>query len=187
MLVVAEEIRKLLLRNAGLLMVAFSLVVPERLGAQTFTTIYSLPGGSDGMFPSSRVIRSGDTLYGTAAVLVGAQNQGVVFAVGIDGLGYTNLSRFAVATLGDTASEFIISGNVLYATSRSGGSWQRGTVFAINTDGTGFTNLHTFFFADGSNPMGGVILAGETLYGMCFQDGITGNGTIFKINVDGSG
>src|SRR5260221_8102672 len=97
MLVVAEEIRKLLLRNAGLLMVAFGLFVSQRLGAQTFTTIYSLPGGSDGMFPSSRVFRSGDILYGTAAVLVGAQNQGVVFALGIDGLGFTNFGKFDVA------------------------------------------------------------------------------------------
>src|SRR5260370_15186387 len=131
MLVVAEEIRKLLLRNAGLLMVAFGLLVPERLSAQTFTTIYSLPGGSDGMFPSSRLLRSGDILYGTAAGLVCAQSQGVVFAVSIDGLGYTNLSRFDVATLGDTASEFIICGNVLYPTSRGGACWLRAPVFAI--------------------------------------------------------
>src|ERR1017187_9736830 len=41
-------------------------------------------------------------------------------------------------------AELILSGNTLFGTTTSGGSFSRGTVFKINTDGTDFTNLYSF-------------------------------------------
>jgi len=76
----------------------------------------------------------------------------------------------------------ILSGNTLYGTAYSGGSWALGTVFAVNTDGTGFTNLHSFTGgSDGANPIGGLILSSNTLYGATRNGGSSGNGTAFSL------
>ena len=91
----------------------------------------------------------------------------------------------------------VLSGNTLYGTANSGGTFGNGTVFAVNTDGTGFTNLHSFTAtapvlrlytnSDGANPWAGLILSGNTLYGTALCGGSSGNGTVFAVNTDGTG
>ncbi|MEO8428962.1 MAG: choice-of-anchor tandem repeat GloVer-containing protein [Verrucomicrobiota bacterium] len=92
----------------------------------------------------------------------------------------------------------ILSGNTVYGTATSGGSWGNGTVFKVKTDGTGFTNLHIFALAgndaqgsytnsEGTSPRGELILFGNTLYGTATAGGSSGNGTVFKVNMDGTG
>jgi uncharacterized repeat protein (TIGR03803 family) len=87
----------------------------------------------------------------------------------------------------------ILSGNILYGTTYTGGSSGYGTVFAISTDGTGFTNLHNFtrtsvpaLNRDGAFPYAVLILSGNTLYGTTSYGGNSDNGTVFAINTDGS-
>jgi uncharacterized repeat protein (TIGR03803 family) len=92
----------------------------------------------------------------------------------------------------------VLSGNTLYGTAGSGGSWGAGTVFAIRTDGTGFTNLYNFnaggrnssdYYTNtsGAYPWSGLILSGNGLFGMTREGGSSGIGTIFKVNTDGTG
>jgi uncharacterized repeat protein (TIGR03803 family) len=171
-----------------------------------FTNLYSFTGGSDGAGPDAGLVLSDNTLYGTT-VSGGTNNNGTVFAVNADGLGFTNLHTFTTpsgpfpATNSEGANPYaglISSGNTLYGTANFGGTNGSGTVFALNTDGTGFTNLHTFtrggynaqnYFtnSDGANPNGTLILSGNTLYGTAETGGSSGTGTIFAVNTDGTG
>src|SRR5208282_1549570 len=172
----------------------------------SFTTLYSFTAvdptygtNSDGAYPSSGLILSDNTLYGTAK-LGGGFGNGTVFAVNTDGTGFTNLYSFTAeawvssinaSTNSDGANPvggLILSGNTLYGTASAAGSCGKGTVFAVNTDGTDFTTLHSFTGgSDGANPVAGLILSGNTLYGTASGGGSSGPGTVFAINTDGSG
>ncbi len=145
---------------------------------------------SDGYKPTGGLVLSGNILYGTASY--GGTNgiYGTVFAVGIDGSGFTNLHSFTGYDGAYPAASLILSGHTLYGTTQ-------GTVFAINTDGTQFTNLHSFAGGgynnvdvytnnDGSILSCYLTLAGDRLYGTAAEGGIWGNGTVFSIKTDGS-
>jgi uncharacterized repeat protein (TIGR03803 family) len=167
-----------------------------------FTNLYSFtanmgPGytdytNSDGAYPQSGLVLSGNTLYGTARA-GGTHKAGTVFALNTDGSGFTNLHTF-IGTDGASPDDgLILSGNTLYGTTTSGGSSGNATVFAVNTDGSGFTNLHSFTAmvsgtnSDGAEPEAGLILSGNTLYGTTLFGGSWGNGTVFALNTDGTG
>jgi uncharacterized repeat protein (TIGR03803 family) len=98
---------------------------------------------SDGAKPDGVLVLSGNTLYGTAA-RGGSFGYGALFAVNTDGTGFTNLHHFTAPdplaeTNADGASPYgglILSGNTLYGTAISGGSWGAGTVFKVNTSGS---------------------------------------------------
>jgi uncharacterized repeat protein (TIGR03803 family) len=164
-----------------------------------FTNFYSFTGGSDGGNPRSRLILSGNTLYGTTSDFQGGPGNGVVFKVNTDGTGFTNLHSFTAGTGSwpDTTNSdgaypyagLILSGNTLYGTANGGGSSGNGTVFAVNTNGTSFTNLHSFMgVSDGAHPgYGGLILSANTLYGTARGGGSSDNGTVFAVNTDGTG
>lgn len=171
---------------------------------------FSAPSGSvlftngDGADPQAGLILSGNTLYGTA-VHGGTFGVGTIFAVTTDGTYFTNLHSFSEGgsspNVGFTNSDgqlppgsLVMSGDVLYGTTESGGTTGAGTVFAINTDGMSFTNLHTFTNPsspsntnyDGAFPQVGLILSGNTLWGTTFNGGVFGLGVVFSVNTDGT-
>ena len=196
--------RLLALLTLGLI-AALTIIPAGRVTAQTFTTLHSFTaatnGGppyyfvtnSDGVQPWGRLVTnsSGKTLYGTAK-FGGSWGDGAIFAVNIDGTGFTNLYSFT-ANIGPGYTDYtnsdgaypiaglVLSGRTLYGTTRAGGTHKAGTVFAVDTDGTGFTNLHSFIGSDGATPEAELILSGNTLYGT------TTAGTVFAINTDGTG
>ncbi len=180
-----------------------ALMLTMNLSAQTFITLHSFDGwGAD---PSSGLVLSGNTLYGTAYG-GGSSGNGTVYKVNTDGTGFTTLHSFT-ATSGSLSinsdgkwpsSRLVLSGNTLYGTDRNGGSSGYGTVFKINTNGTGFSSLHSFAMGstnssglytntDGAVPEARLIISGNTLYGTTIGGGISGSGTVFKINTDGTG
>src|SRR4051812_33640858 len=87
------------------LITGLSLILVGRVAGQTFRTLYSFtaPSGpssttspatnSDGGNPRAGLILSGNTLYGTTQN-GGNSGYGTVFAVNIDGTGFTNLHSF---------------------------------------------------------------------------------------------
>jgi uncharacterized repeat protein (TIGR03803 family) len=161
-----------------------------------FVNLHSFSyNGTEGMYPNGGLIISGNTLYGTAE-LGGSSGDGVVFAINTDGTDFTNLYSFTAlsalspeGTNSDGASPqggLILSGGILYSTTRNGGGWGAGTVFAVNTDGTGFRNLHSFTGGDGDQPFAGLVLSGNTLYGTTSDGGSGGVGTLFAVNTDGT-
>jgi uncharacterized repeat protein (TIGR03803 family) len=178
------------------LLAALGLLPARPAAAQTFTTLHSFTNNPDGATPVAGLVLSGNTLYGTTAGGGNAGN-GTVFAVNVNGLGYTNLYRFTGGSDGATPRDgLILSGNTLYGTTESGGTNGNGAIFSLNTNGTGFVKLYSFtgytgFFpsvnSDGANPYAGLILSGSTLYGTAFNGGTNGFGTVFAINTDGTG
>lgn len=148
----------------------------------------------DGQAPSGGLLLFNNALYGTAAS-GGSGGQGVVFKVNADGTGLTNLYSFSALvanTNKDGAKPYgglVLSGNVLYGTTSSGGRGGQGTVFGLNTDGTGFTNLYNFSALasktnqDGASPRSTLVLSGNILYGTTYSGGVYGNGTVFALNV----
>jgi uncharacterized repeat protein (TIGR03803 family) len=154
---------------------------------------------SGGAVPRGSLILSGNTLYGTAGQ-GGSGAGGTVFAVNINGSGFTNLHNFNYDSDGyEPLGGLILSGTTLYGTTFIGGSPLYpgdGIVFAVNTDGTGFTNLYTFSDVDqsyytnrdGAHSWAGLVLSDNTLtlYGTT-REGGGGGGTVFAVNTDRTG
>jgi uncharacterized repeat protein (TIGR03803 family) len=169
-----------------------------------FTNLHNFAGyPSAGAYPTARLVLSGNTLYGTANS-GSTGDGGTVFAINIDGTGFTNLHSFTgypsydspTITNSDGAypGQLILSGNMLYAAAGGGGSSANGTVFTLNTDGTGLTILHHFTATSGplSTNSDGVspcvlFLSGGTLYGGTSGGGSLGFGTVFALNTNGTG
>jgi uncharacterized repeat protein (TIGR03803 family) len=174
----------------------------------SFAAISYYPNNTnkDGGNPSSVLVLSGNTLYGTTG-MGGTNGNGTVFKVNTDGTGFTNLHIFSAnAASPYTNSDgtlpqagLILSGNTLYGVAGRGGNGNSGTVFSLNTNGTGFTTLHSFAASpgynaqgsstnsDGSFPDASLLLSGNTLYGTTCGGGGSGNGTVFAINTNGTG
>jgi uncharacterized repeat protein (TIGR03803 family) len=196
---------KIMFRQMTLVMATLFLAAASAPAA-TFTNLYSFSALSptdtneDGSSPLADLVSSGSTLYGAAAD-GGTNTLGTVFSINTDGQNFTNLHNFDYATNGSGPSAaLVLSGNMLYGTTRAGGSNGLGTVFAISTNGTGFVRLHDFGSVKGEDPAtqlntnsGGafpetdLVLSNNTLYGATEQGGSGGNGTLFKINTSGSG
>ena len=184
---------KSFLSRLGLVLAA---LIPAIAEAQTYTNLYSFSQAtgspatnSDGATPFCSLVLSGNIFYGTT-LAGGTNGQGVVFAVHTDGTQFTNLHSFSALT-NDTNADgatpyntLVLSSNMLYGTTYSGGAGGLGTVFRLNTDGTAFTNLHNFADAGGS-PRGALTLSGNVLYGTTYLGG-TGFGSVFGINTDGT-
>jgi uncharacterized repeat protein (TIGR03803 family) len=97
---------------------------------------------SDGALPYSGLVLSEGTVYGTASG-GGRSGWGTAFALNTDGTGFTNLHSFMAGGY-DYQSNFtnsdgawpnaglLLSGNILYGTTVSGGSSGYGTVFRIS-------------------------------------------------------
>jgi hypothetical protein len=72
------------------LVAAIGSVLAGQLPSQTFTNLYDFSGGADGAGPRGALVRSGNTLCGTAEHGDSSGN-GTMFAVNTDGTGFTNL------------------------------------------------------------------------------------------------
>jgi uncharacterized repeat protein (TIGR03803 family) len=126
----------------------------------SYTNLHEFAGNSgDGAKPYGSLITSNNTLYGMTEY-GGAANLGVVFQINVDGTGYTDLHEFAGGS-GDGAGPFgslVMSGNMLYGMTPSGGASNLGVVFALQVSRIiGLTGSLTF----GDVPVG--ITAQQTL------------------------
>ena len=175
------------------LIAGLGLMWAGRGNAQTLAPVYSFSASpastnSDGANPYAGLVLSGSTVYGVAQY-GGTNGDGVVFAVNLDGSGFTNLYNFTGGNDGaHPQGGLILAGGTLYGTTVSGGTNNQGAVFALSTNGTGFAKLYSFTGGnDGANPEAGLILAGGTLYGTTVNGGTNDEGAVFAINTDGTG
>lgn len=175
----------------GLLLCASVCLLSMQADAQTLTTIKSFGdlANSSGWRPLGQLVQGQDgALYGTTSKGEGGL-AGTVFAIQPDGSGFTVLKRFMGGLEGSNLqSGLVVTGNVLYGTTYSGGTSNYGTIFRMNTDGTGYTVLKYFDGFDGANPQGDLTLSGNVLYGTT-QNGSNSTliGTVFRVNTDGTG
>lgn len=153
-----------------------------------FTNVYSFTERIPAL-PLGSLTLSSNVLYGTT--FQGGSGQGSVFKVRTDGAGFTNLHSFTPlsgnsATNVDGANPWdgvVLSGDCLYGTTSSGGTFGQGTIFKVNTDGSGFLTLYHFSGgSDGGGPHGGVTLSGNTLHGTTVNGGRFGSGTVFSLS-----
>src|SRR6266566_2148928 len=111
--------RKLFLLPA--LVAGLCSMLTGHMAAQTFTVLHTFtlasgPNGAndDGANPSAGLIQSGNTLHGTATY-GGSSGWGTVFALDLDGTGFTNLYNFTGDSDGaNPSASLILSNNVLY-------------------------------------------------------------------------
>jgi len=156
--------------------------------AQTYTVLYSFPGGSGGQYPIPGVIQ--DTVgnfYGTTAN-GGSDGYGVVFEVTTSGT-----EKVLHAFSGGSDGEYPYSpllrdskGN-LYGTTNSGGAYGNGVVFKIDAAGKE-SILYAFAggTSDGCNPYQGLIIDSKgNLYGTTNACGAFNYGTVFKLTPRG--
>src|SRR6478752_3077172 len=118
-----------LLPNSLIVSLALIMAV-VRVTAQTFTTLHNLSYDSDGAYPQAALILSGNTLYGTAG-FGSSSGAGTIFALSMDGTGFTNLHSFNTPAYdvpyinSDGAyprAGLLLSSNTLYGAAVSGGS-----------------------------------------------------------------
>ena len=147
--------------------------------------------GSAGWYGPGGPICSGNVLYGTARGRnTGAP--GAVFRININGTGLTTIHEFTGTSDGGAPDDsLVLSSNILYGTTSSGGAAGAGTVFKVNINAAGFTTLHSFdALVSGTNNDGaqkaGLVLSGSTLYGTATRGGSAGMGTVFRVNTDGT-
>ncbi len=162
------------------------LAVPA--AAQTYSTLYSFPGGSGGQYPISGVIQdSAGNFYGITSN-GGNDDYGVVYEVTPSGT-ETVLHAFSAGTDGQYPYSPLLrdkKGN-LYGTTNSGGTGGSGVVYRIDSAGSE-TILYAFTggTSDGCNPYQGLVMDGKhNLYGTTYGCGASGLGTVFELTQSG--
>ena len=148
---------------------------------------------TNGAEPPGGVIISGGALYGTTYV-GGLLGGGTVFAIGTNGMGFTNLVNFDGNVNPNSPDEpeatVVLFGNTLYGTTWFGGAYDHGTIFHVATNGSTSGRLHDFYTPtytsyinnyDGVFPSAKLICQAGTLYGTAENGGIYGGGTVFSV------
>jgi uncharacterized repeat protein (TIGR03803 family) len=153
---------------------------------------------ADGAFPSSGLVLSNGTLYGTTFA-GGTGGKGAIFSIGTNGLRFAVLHNFpATDSLTGTnldgaspCAALSLSGTNLYGTAAAGGASANGTVFSVSTNGAQFQMIHAFTAmdpatgtnSDGALPVAGLLPLGNSLYGTTFSGGPGGVGTVFNVTI----
>ena len=156
------------------------------LFAQSFLTLHSFGGGSDGATPQAGLIRdAAGNLYGTTSG-GGSGAQGTVFKIDTSNRESVRYSFTGVPDGATPQATLIMdaAGN-LYGTTVGGGSSNEGTVFKIDTSNHESVLYSFTGGSDGATPLAGLIRdAAGNLYGTTYAGGSggIGLGTVFKID-----
>jgi uncharacterized repeat protein (TIGR03803 family) len=124
-------------------------------------------------------------LYGTAQ-FGPADGRGFVFAMHMDGTGFTVLKAFEEGPGGAYPNAGLVQApdGTLYGVNQLGGLDDNGTVFSLRPDGSDFRVLHAFDGEDGATPRGDLLFAGNGyLYGTTAKGGAHGLGTVFCLRI----
>ncbi len=158
-----------------------------------YSIIHRFTNNVSGANPSARLVEGSDgRLYGTAETN-GPADQGVVFALAKDGIGFTLLHSFS--SVGSSLRKpqgALIQGsdNTLYGTTSAGGAAGFGGVFKVKPDASGFSVVREFSATggDGRAPVAGLTFGADgMLYGVTQFGGGAVNGSVFRLNTDGTG
>jgi uncharacterized repeat protein (TIGR03803 family) len=174
---------------------AFGTVFKINLDGSGFTTLHGFNNTArgDGSYPSAGLLVTNKVLYGITE-RGGSTGSGTLFKLINDGTGFTTLHNFTsvpgsgIQTNTDGAypgAGLILSGTMLYGTTKVGGAAGLGTLFQININGTKFAVVHHFGggASDGANPRGRLTLSNDILYGTTEAGGSAGQGTVFSLKL----
>jgi uncharacterized repeat protein (TIGR03803 family) len=166
----------------------------------SFTNLFNFNlSTNSGLRPPAGVILSGSTLFG-ATYGGGNRGGGTIFAIGTNGLGYTNLLNYDFNIDPNSGDEpetgVVLSGNTLYGTTWFGGAYDHGTLSYVTTNGATSGILHHFSNPSGSDanlnydglyPSARLVVSGSTLYGTAENGGNFGAGTVFAVETNNPG
>jgi uncharacterized repeat protein (TIGR03803 family) len=160
------------------------------LNGTNFQNLVSFTGNggtASGKEPYGSLILSGTTFYGVTSA-GGANGDGTVFSVGLNGTNYHNLVSFkhnaGVFHGSSPSGTLILSGTTLYGTTSGDGIYSYGNIFSVGVNGSGYLDLYDFTGgADGDFPNGDLLASGGTLFGMTGSGGANGDGTVFALSV----
>ena len=142
-------------------------------------------GNGDGKTPNGLIQASDGNFYGTT-YLGGANNQGTIFTITLQGQ-ETVLHSFGGGTDGECPNGLIQASNGnFYGTTVEGGTTNLGTVFKVTPQGQE-TVLYSFAGGtDGELPSGALIKASDgNFLGITQQGGAKDYGTVFKVTPQG--
>jgi uncharacterized repeat protein (TIGR03803 family) len=176
-----------------LLVAAMAVILPRNfVQAQTFTTLYTFPGGAEAGLPSGGLILDGQgNLYGTTRET--QLNLGTVFQVS-PALGTLN-TIYTFLGNGDGSDpyanlSFDGPGN-LYGTTTDFDSAYFGTVFELSPNGSGGwqkTTILQFDGLDGLHPTSGLVIDRTgNVYGTTPNGGSGNFGLVFELSPGASG
>jgi uncharacterized repeat protein (TIGR03803 family) len=177
---------------------SFTFLMMGTSPGQTFTTLYSFTGTTDGEYPfdnGSLVVDSKGDLYGTTVYTAQEKGRGKVFRLSqagqesvLDDFGSNNPD--GKEPFGGLIADR--AGN-LYGTTWAGGVYGWGTVFELSPPRPGHsgwteTLLHSFEkYSDGAELNGPLIMdAAGNLYGAAVEGGHNNGGTVFRLNTQGN-
>ena len=183
------------LRAASAVVIGMALLSAgsSKVSAQTYSVVYSFPGGTSGAFPFGTISRDiKGNIYGTTYNLTGGSGYGLVYRIdptGVETILHTFLGPPSDG--GGSQTGVIHNTGVIYGTTNSGGTSGNGTVYTVTLGGKE-TVLHSFAGGkDGATPVGLLVLDtslniyGMTEYGGTPTCGPSGCGTIFKVTQTG--
>jgi uncharacterized repeat protein (TIGR03803 family) len=174
-----------------------SVNTPVNTNFRTLYTFNPTSGSNstniDGSGPSSGLLLSGSTLYGTAG-RGGSKGDGVIFAFNTVSLAFSNVLNFGVTANSGIipVGGMVLTNGTLFGVTELGGSnGGGGAVFAISTNGSRYTNVFSFTFSlpnSGEEPQAGVTLTGNTLYGGTQYGGTVAAdaGVVYAVTTNGS-
>lgn len=149
----------------------------------TFAKLHDFAFASDGDSPISDLLRSGDTLYGTA-LDGGANGAGTLWSYNTTTGVFSNLYDFNGAVDGHAPGGVVRYGDLLLGIAANGGAFGYGTVWSYNLTMDHMNTLHNFNgVTDGSFPTGHLVLDGNRLYGSALFGGPDGGGTLWSFTV----
>ena len=121
---------------------------------------------ANGASPLGDLTLSGNVFYGMTW-FGGANNDGCIFSIHMDGSGYKDLLDFDIANGRYPNADLTLSGKMLYGMTEEGGRNNWGLIFSIDTNGNHYKDLWDFDDTgiNGNNPLGSLILIGARLYG----------------------
>jgi uncharacterized repeat protein (TIGR03803 family) len=167
----------------------------------SFTNLYQFSSSpNSGILPPAGIILSGDTFFGTTYLGGNRGGGGTIFAIGTNGLGYTNLLNYDFNVDANSGREpqagVTLAGNTLYGATWYGGAYDHGTLSYITTNGATSGILHHFsnpfgadhnLNSDGLFPSAKLVFSGATLYGTAENGGSFAAGTVFAVETNNPG
>lgn len=149
----------------------------ELISLKSFKSILRPAGGL--------VLGSDGDFYGTTQPPDESKASGTVFRITRNGV-FRTLVSFS-GTNGAFAGARLVLGadNILYGTTREGGSSGSGTVFRVTTEGV-LTSLASFNGSNGRQPFAELVQARDgNFYGTTYYGGSRDLGTVFQITTNG--
>ena len=127
--------------------------------------------------------------FGWCGILVTGMSLSLTFQM--RGQVFTTLHSFEGSDGAMPGATLVVSSNVIYGTTSTGGASNNGVVFSMSTNGTGYRILHAFTGgADGGQSFAlasaSLLLSSNTLYGTASGGGSAGNGVLFSLGTDGT-